>query len=259
MTRTHLCDLDLEVLNPIETKKIIGGNWYDYTYHDIPEVIISGGGGGYDGGGWGYDPSHGGNDYPDYGGGGSGSNSGGPGQGSLPSAPTHICQQLAGSATCATMALNYVANYFGGTGLTSSDFAEFAGQNFYNMLLGQGGLSNSQMQTAVNTFFQNTIIDGSNGNNIANELNAGHPILGAIDQGGGIAHEVVIIGFDATAGTITYMDSIAGGVQTSNISGAGSVSFTGSLFAISGLNSNSIVDKYKNDTNDVTGCSICGH
>lgn len=257
MTKAHLCDLDLEVLNPIETKKIVGGNWYDY--HDIPEVVIpwDGGGGGDPWGGW-QDPSHGGNDYPDYGG-GSGSSSGGPGQGALPSAPTHICQQAAGSATCATMALNYVANYFGGTGLSSSDFAEFAGQNFYAMLGGAGGLSSSQMQAAVNTFFQNTIIDGSNGNNIANELNAGHPILGTIDQGGGIGHEVVIVGFDATAGTITYMDSIAGGVQTSNISGAGSVSFTGSLFAISGLNSNSIVDKYKNDTNDVTACSICGH
>lgn len=244
---------DFEVLNPIETKKVAGGGW---GY--IDEVVIWGDSGGGDWWGDYYDPYYGGNDYPDYGGGGSGS-SGGPGQGSLPSAPTHICQQLAGSATCATMALNYVANYFGGTGLSSSDFAEFSGQNFYSMLGGAGGLNTSQMQAAVNTFFQNTIIDGSNGNNIANELNAGHPILGAIDQGGGIAHEVVIIGFDATAGTISYMDSIAGGVQTSNISGAGAVSFTGSLFAISGLNSNSIVNKYRTDTNDVTACSICGH
>ncbi|CAH0295517.1 papain-like cysteine protease family protein [Chryseobacterium sp. Bi04] len=254
MTRTHFCDLDLEVLNPIETKKIIGGNWYDYT--NIGEVVIpwdGGGGGGYDGG---YDPTHGGNDYPDYGGGGSGSNSGGPGQGSLPSAPTHICQQLAGSATCATMALNYVANYFGGTGLTSSDFAEFTGQNFFAMLGGAGGLSSSQLQTAVNTFFQNTIIDGSNGNTIANELNGGHPILGTIDQGGGVGHEVVITNFDASAGTVTYMDSIQGGPKTSSLS---TVSFTGPLFAISGLNNNSIVQKYRTDTNDVTACSICGH
>lgn len=250
--RVQLSDLDLQVLNPIETKKIIGGNWYDY--HDIPEVVIPWDGGGGDGGWWGNEPWYP-SDGGDYGG-GSGGNDGGPGQGSLPSAPTHMCLQSASAATCATMALNYVANYFGGTGLTSSDFAEFAGQNFSDMMLGVGGLNSSQMQAAVNTFFQNTIIDGTNGNNIANELNAGHPILGTIDQGGGVGHEVVIVGFDSGAGTVTYMDSLVGGVQTSNIS---SLSFTGSLFAISGLNTNSIVNKYSTDTNDVSGCSICGH
>ncbi|MCJ8153287.1 C39 family peptidase [Chryseobacterium sp. SSA4.19] len=253
-TRTNFSTIGFEILNPIETKKIIGGNWYDY--HDIPEVVIPwDGGGGNDGGWWGNDPwypDNGGGDY----GGGSGGSGGGPGQGSLPSAPTHMCLQTAGVATCATMALNYVANYFGGTGLTSSDFAEFAGQNFVDMMSGLGGLNTSQMQAAVNTFFQNTIIDGSNGITIANELNAGHPILGTIDQGGGVGHEVVIVGFDSGAGTVTYMDSLVGGVQTYNVS---TITFTGSLFAISGLNNNSIVNKYKTDTNDISGCSICGH
>lgn len=254
-TKTHLGDLDLEVLNPIETKKVLGGGWNDYDYHEIDEVIIWGGGGGYDGGGWGYDPSHGGNDYPDYGGGGS-DNSGGPGDGSLPSPPTHICTQGDFSKTCATMALSYVANYFGGTGLTSSDFAEMSGIQYTGMLTGMAeGLNNSQLQSIMGSIFQSTIIDGTNGNTIANELNSGHPILGSIDQGGGIGHEVVITGFNSSAGTITYMDSLVGGAVTASVS---SVSFVGSLFAVSGLQNNATVDKYKSDTNDVK-CSICGH
>lgn len=242
---------DFEVLNPIETKKVIGGWW---GYRDI-EPIDLGTWGGNDWGSWwdnsglpgtGGNPDYGGGDY----GGGSGSSSG-----SSSSFPSHICTQAPGSATCATMAMSYVANYFGGNGITSSDFAQFAGQNFNSMLAGQGGLNYSQLHAAVNTFFQNTIIDGTNGNAILNELNAGHPILGTIDQGGGIGHEVVITGFDSSAGTVTYMDSIAGGAVTANIS---TVSFMGSLFAISGLQNNTIVDKYKNDTDDVSACTICG-
>ncbi|WP_449397611.1 hypothetical protein [Chryseobacterium wanjuense] len=76
-----------------------------------------------------------------------------------------------------------------------------------------------------------------------------------IDQGGGIGHEVVIIGFDSGAGTITYMDSLVGGAVTSNVS---SISFTGSLFAVSGIQNNALVNQYKSDTNDIK-CSICGH
>ena len=240
---------DFEVLNPIETKQVVGGGWWGY----IEEVVIWGNSGGGDWGDWWNNsglPGTGGN--PDNGGGYGGY---GGGSGSSSSFPSHICAQLPGSATCATMAMSYVANYFGGTGITSSDFAQFAGQNFYSMLLGQGGLSNSQLQAAVNTFFQSSIIDGTNGNAISNALNSGSPILGSIDQGGGIAHEVVITGFNSSAGTVTYMDPIAGGAVTSNIS---AVSFTGPLFAISGLQNNTIVNKYKNDTDDVSACTICG-
>jgi hypothetical protein len=75
-TKAHFSDLDLEVLNPIETKKVLGGGWDDYFPRDgqIDEVIIWGSSGGGDyGDWWGYDPTHGGNDYPsDWGGGGSG-------------------------------------------------------------------------------------------------------------------------------------------------------------------------------------------
>lgn len=74
-TKTQLGDLDLEILNPIETKKIIGGNWYDY--HDIPEVTIPWDGGG-GSGGWddypGHGPGDGGGPGGDYGGGSGGSN-----------------------------------------------------------------------------------------------------------------------------------------------------------------------------------------
>lgn len=244
-TQRQTNNWDFEVLNPIETKKLVGGGW---GY--IDEVVIWG-----DYNDWGnwwdnsglYDPSNPyGNDGRDYGGGGS----------SDPSTPpsTHICTQLAGSATCGPMTLSYVANHFGGTGISSSDFAEFTGQNYLSMLAGQGGMSNSQMQAAVNTFFNNTIIDGSS-TSYSSSLGAGNLILATIDQGGGIGHEVVITNFDSSTGEITYMDSVVGGSDKVNINTA---NFIGSKFAISGLKDNNIVDKYKNDSNDIV-CSICGH
>lgn len=46
-TKAQLGDLDLEVLNPVETKKVLGGAWYDYDGY-IPTVEIP-----WDGNDWG--------------------------------------------------------------------------------------------------------------------------------------------------------------------------------------------------------------
>ncbi|POR21772.1 hypothetical protein BWK58_11910 [Flavobacterium columnare] len=180
--------MDLEIINPIESKKILGGDWYNDPTWDLGqlrEVYVGGsssGGGWYDPfGGWGDPWSNNSGSY-DYGSGG-GSNDGGPGEGKLPSPPNHICTQLNQGTTCATMALSYVANYLGGTGLTSSDFAEMVGNDYLSMLIGMpnpmtnvfsDGLSGAQISTIMSNVFQSTIIDGST-NSLVTNLNSGHP------------------------------------------------------------------------------------
>jgi hypothetical protein len=261
--RKQISDLkmDVEIVNPIESKTIMGGDWYD---HDLGwlNITITGGGGGTDFGTfWGNynDGSTWGNQGGDYYGNGGGS---GPGDGSLPNHPEHICAQLPQARTCATMALSYAANYLGATGLTSSDFAEMVGKDYLSMFTGmpnsngivEEGLNGSQIATIMSTIFQSTTIDGSF-NSIISNLNSGHPILATIDQGGGIGHEVVIVEVDANAGILTYMDSLTGGPVKSSVN---AISFTGSLYSVSGVQNNSIVNQYKHDTNDFK-CSICGH
>ena len=255
-SRRQISDLkmDLEIINPIESKTLLGGEWYN---GQLDTVYVWGSGYQYTYGGD-YQLSSGMYDYGgdwnnyggDYGGGG-----GGYGDGQTTEFPDHICKQESYGATCATIALSYVANYFGATGLTASDFAEMSGQNYDAMHYGIGGLTGANISTIMNNVFQSTIIDGSTAS-IESNLNVGNPILATIDYGSGVRHEVVITGFDAYAGTVSFMDSISGGLETKNIN---SVAFTNQLYAVTGVQTNSIVNQYKNDKNDVTYCTICGH
>lgn len=269
--------LDIEIVNPIESKSLFGGcdycDGYDSNFSHYGGALnnVNVGGGqstsnsyssNWDS--WGYYFGYS-SDWNNYGedNNGSGGTSGGGGDGSvvltdpvdLRDAPDHICTQLNQGTTCATMALSYVANYLGATGLTSSDFAEMSGKNYLSMQFGtQEGLDNTQLASIISTIFESSTIDGSS-DSIVSNLSSGHPILATIDQGGGIGHEVVIVGFDPNAGTVKYMDSLVGGLVESHVS---TLSFTGSLYAVSGVQNNSTVDKYKSDTNDVT-CGVCGH
>jgi hypothetical protein len=271
--------MDLEIINPIESKKVLGGDWYyeldnvniygderwsyGYGNDEGGMTIVYGGGGSsnQDYGGW-WDSNLGGN-YNDHGSWGGGNTGGGPDGSSDPTFPDHICTQADYSSTCATMALSYVANYFGATGLTSSDFAEMVGNDYLSMLTGQpnpitdifsDGLTGAQISTIMSSVFQSTIIDGSTASMESN-LNSGNPILATIDLGGGNGHEVVIVGFNASLGTVSYMDSMVGGLVTSNLN---AVTFTSQLYAVTGVQNNATVNQYKNDTNDIK-CSICGH
>jgi Peptidase_C39 like family len=169
----------------------------------------------------------------------------------------HICEQLDGARTCATMALSYVANYFGVTGLTSSDFAEAFGKNYTNMAVGvEDGLNENQIGSLMTTMFQSNLLDGSTFS-IVTSLNNGNPILATITtQGSNFGHEVVIIGYDSNAGTINYMDSLAGGEVQAQIS---SLYFGASMYAVTGVQNNNIVNLLKNDTNDISFCRICNH
>ncbi|MCJ8153288.1 C39 family peptidase [Chryseobacterium sp. SSA4.19] len=248
--KTQLSGLDLEVLNPIETKKIIGGNWYDY--HDIPEVVIPwDGGGGNDGGWWGNDPW-----YPDNGGGDYGGGSGsGPGNGSGDSFPDHICKQGTNANTCAANALSYAAGHFGATGLTASDFAEMAGKDFSNMAYNNGpGLNGGDLSDIVMNVFDNNVI-GFGISDIITATSAGNPVIGIIENpGGNDGHVVVIVGANAN-GTVSFMDSMTGSMTTANMS---NINFVGNFVQLTGVKDNALVNHYKNDTNDASACSICG-
>lgn len=248
--KTHLSSLDLEVLNPIETKKIIGGNWYDY--HDIPEVNIPwDGGGGNDGGWWGNEPwypSDGGGDY----GGGSGGSSNGPGESPF---PDHICKQGTNANTCAANALSYAAGHFGATGLTASDFADMAGKDFFNMAFNNGaGLTAGELGNIVSNVFDNNVI-GMQISDIMTATGSGNPVIGIIENpGGNDGHVVVIVGADAN-GTVSFMDSMTGTMSSANIN---NVNFTGNFVQLTGVKDNALVNQYKNDANDVSACTVCG-
>ena len=248
--------MDLEIINPIESKKVLGGDWYNDPdpkgYDWMQPVYVY-----YDYGGW-WDNNLPDN-YNDPGSWGGGDYTGGSPDGSPdPTFPDHICVQLDNGTTCAPMSLSYVANYYGATGLTSSDFAEMAGKNYNSMLMGfEEGLDNNQIQHIMSTVFQSTQINTYA--DIASNANNGIPILATIDQGSGIGHEVVITGLNMSNGDITYMDSMSGAREVRNLfNSANPISFIGSMYAVTGVQNNATVNQYKNDTND-TKCGICGH
>ncbi|WP_374505772.1 hypothetical protein [Flavobacterium sp.] len=251
--------MDLEIINPIESKKVLGGDWY---FEDPPAGYIweqsayawnnyHADQGGQDYGGW-WDDALGGN-YNDPGSwdnnGGGGSPDGSPN----PTFPDHICkQQLSSSMDCTPIVMSYVANYFGATGLTSSDFAEMVGQNYQFMSAGYGGFSDADINTVLSSVFQSTTIDNSL-SSIAAQVNSGNPIIAGFDNPNGTSHEVVITNVENNV--ITYMDpGIGDKVSVDYKSG-----MFFELYAISGVQNNNLVNQYKNDTNDISFCPICGH
>lgn len=110
--------LDLEIINPIKSKTILGGDLYDVTVTGYlnrsfyyprdafnPDWL----------------PVHDQDPWDNW---------GEPAQyNENPSYPDHICQQYEKGSTCVPMTLSYLANYWGGFGIASSDFAEYLGKN----------------------------------------------------------------------------------------------------------------------------------
>jgi hypothetical protein len=274
---------EFEIINPIESKSLFGGNGYSNDPNNNPNgptynggtlnTVYIGGHGPSSGtfygtnntlnGGYAHDwNNHGGHNNGGYGGTSSGSgqwvnNDSGQGEGELPNHSSHICAQISGGDTCAIMALSYVANYFGATGLTASDFAEMAGKSFVQMVAGaQGGLTTSELNNIVSDIFQSVEI--SSYQEIDTNLNSGHPVIATINQGG-YGHEVVITSINLKNGDVSYMDPLTGGPVTNNlVSSTNPITFVGSMHAISGIQNNTTVNQYKNDTNDIK-CGICGH
>ena len=266
---------DLEIVNPIESKNLFGGCeyhsycsctgsliiWNNYNnsnnnYNDNSNHILNGGyHSDWDKANWGndynnnnYDPWVD-NNHEHY-------TTDNLYDAHLDSYDKHICTQLDGSTTCATMALSYLANHFGATGLSSSDFAEMAGKNYMAMTIGsEEGLNGVQLTNIMASIFNSTLIQSYD--QIIASLNNNHPVLASIQVGAGIGHEVVITYLDTVSGNISYMDSWSGTLVNSNMI-SNNIVFAGNMFEVSGIQNNSKVNQYKNDSNDII-CTICGH
>jgi hypothetical protein len=284
-TRKQIANLslDIEIVNLIESKALFGGCTYQpcdnscrtyggwqngtpifvygtspsYNPHDTV-VPIGFGPGGSGGGGEGGGSSGGGSaEIIDL-------NNNGTDDSQERKYDKHICKQFPISATCAPISLGYVANYYGAVGLTASDFAEMVGYNYSFMFAGiQDGLTPQQLATIMSSIFQSTQI--STYEQIASNANNGIPVLATINVGtsnGGntiIGHEVVITGLNTTSGEMTYMDSITGGIVTTNLLNSTSpISFIGTMYAVEGIKNNPTVDQYRLDIDDVSHCNICG-
>lgn len=239
---------DFEVLNPIETKKVVGGDWWRY----IDEVVIP-----WDGTDWGdwwdgsglYDPSN------PYGNGGNDSGSGGNNNPDQNGFPDHICKQGPNANTCAANALSYAAGYFGASGITASDFAEMVGKDYYNMAFNNGaGLTAGEIGNIVDNVFNNNVI-GFQLSDLIYATGSGNPVIGLIaNPSGNDGHAVVIVGADAN-GTVCFMDSMTGNMNSANLN---TINFVGNFVQLTGVKDNALVNQAKNDTNDISACSICG-
>jgi len=208
MKRTaQLGDLDLEVLNPVETKKVLGGAWYDYDdyrYHDIEGIIMDGGNGG-GGGGWDYYPGHGPGD-----GGGPGDYGGGGGTGSGPGESVHLPHkvtmdtQLSGMGACVSYAMAFAASYLG-TNISGNSMAVHnatvlgVGVNVTTQI----GLTVAQAQTAIQAYFNTNSLN--NMGQLENAINQNHTVIA-----GPSGHEVNIIGYDNNTSTFDTWDPNTG-------------------------------------------------
>ena len=231
-TKTHFSDLDLEVLNPIETKKVLGGGWDDYFPRDgqIDEVIIWGnsGGGNY-GDWWGYDPTHGGNDYPsDWGGGGNGGNPVDPH--TVTGLPASVEQQIGGACVSYAIAFASTANNHSLTGAQAAlQISQSLNIPINNVLL--TGLTYSQTIQAVNTILDTHPLM-SNVGAITTAIDNNNVVIGNLDPSSNVGHEVVIVGYDNSAGTFTIADSQTG---TYHDVSQGDINLYGGLYEITGV------------------------
>jgi hypothetical protein len=231
-TKTQLGDLDLEVLNPIETKKIIGGNWYDYT--NIGEVVIhwDGGSGGNDGGGWGYDPTHGGGDYPGDWGGGSGGNNGGGDPHTVSGLPAAVEQQIGGACVSYAIAFAATANSHALTGAQAAlQIAQGLNIPMANVMF--TGLTYAQTIQAVNTVLDTNPLM-SNVGAITGAIDNNNVVIANLGAEANVGHEVVIVGYDNDAGTFTIANSQSSSANGYDTVSQSDINLYGGLFEITG-------------------------
>lgn len=199
-SRKQIKDLqtDLEVINPIESKTILGGDWYndDMWGGWLDEVVIGGGSSG--GGGW-YDPwggygdpwgdTQGGYGW-DYGGGGSGSYTG---PGNLPST---VEQQLGSMGACVSYAMAFMSTVLGHS-ITGANMALHNAQalNLSIMTTITTGLTPAQATQAIQSYFNTTALTSNA--QIITALDSGHGVLANYN-----GHEVAIVNHSGTNYTV---------------------------------------------------------
>jgi hypothetical protein len=202
--------MDVEIVNPIESKTIMGGDWYD---HDLGwlNITITNGGGTDFGTFWGNynDGSTWGNQGGDYYG------NGGPSDlfsHSLPDLPAVVPQQLNTLGSCVSYAVSFVSNYLGHEtnplkvafnmdkilGLPSI----MSATQIYSTSFNQGLTSPLQATQVINSYFNTNQITTIAQTNAA--IDSNHPVIAnyiteaASAANGNIAtaHEVVIVEYN---------------------------------------------------------------
>jgi hypothetical protein len=235
---------DIEVMNPIESKSLFGGNGYSNDPNNNPNgptynggtlnTVYIGGHGPSSGtfygtnntlnGGFAHDwNNYGGNNHGSYGGGGYGDMGGanhgwidlnGDGindnsidqQCQLNNLPQSVNQQIGNLCTMESMA--FIANLLGSNATLDSILTSI-GKNpqivtsvLDSVTLAQQGLTITQLSTAVNSLFFNTVATSVGQIQLA--LCNGQPALTTIN---GNTHAVTIVGYDSTTATFTVADS----------------------------------------------------
>lgn len=240
-SRKQIKDLltDLEVINPIESKTILGGDWYDNDFW-IQEVVIIGesGGGWYDPfGGWG-DPwgdNIGGHGW-DYGG---SSGDGGSGQNGIPNLPSTVEQQLGSMGACVSYAMAFMSSYLGHS-ITGANMAVQIAQAL-NLSIGTTfttGLTPAQATQAIQSYFNTTTLTTTEQIINAVETNQNGVLANVYvtDASGNnipnLGHEVVIVDYDPGTGTFTAADSTTGAYETYN---SNQINLGGGIYEITGV------------------------
>lgn len=227
-SKINLAELDLELINPIESKTILGGDWYDVNGGWLDEVVIGGDSGG-SGGGW-YDPFGGNGGYNDgsswgdqgggyYGGGGGGSSSGAYGQ--IPNLPASVEQQLGSMGACVSYAMSFMSGVLGQP-TTGLNMALHNSQTLHLPIQTTTitGLTPAESATAIQSYFYTTTL--TNTTQIINAIEIGHhgvlANLYVFDAQNNVipnlGHEVALVGYDATTGLFMAADSNTGAYET---------------------------------------------
>lgn len=214
--RKQIADLsmDLEIINPIESKTILAGGWYDNGYG----ITITYGGGS-SGGDYSYDSSGGSysSDWNNI----DGSNGNGGGGGAeydgVPNLPSTVEQQLGSMGACVSYAMSFVSGVLGHQ-LNGATMALHNAQtlNISVQTTMTTGLSTSEASQAIQSYFFTTAL--TNTAQIVNALEVGqHAVLANVvvydNQHNviqGLGHEVALVDYDASTGLFTAADSNTG-------------------------------------------------
>ncbi|WP_347053574.1 C39 family peptidase [Flavobacterium olei] len=237
--RNEINDLDLEIIDPIESKTILGGYLYDenpgggwsgdgssssppnggyYNNGDGITIIGHGSGGSNSGSygdwgssGWGQDHSS----QWDY---GNGQNQGGGGgdysyvDTTLPNLPQYPpVQQYKGA--CVMTSASFVASLFGSVQSPEFMMSEYGSKNNMNQMQHTlalfNGLGHDQQVAFLLQQFNMTGL--STVTEMTAAIDRGHPVMGVIMVGQNTGHEVTIVGYDYSTGNFTIADTIYGG------------------------------------------------
>lgn len=220
---------ELEIINPIESKKILGGDWYDDWWIQLDEVYLGSTGGDdwwEDDNSWWQDfsdPNYWDNDYY-----GNGSSDNGE---TIPNLPSTVEQQLGSMGACVSYAMAFMSTTLGHpiTGANMAlDIAQTQGLNMTTVL--QSGLDFNQTNLAIANHFNFNVLH--NVADIQNAvLNNNHGVLANlyVPSDPNMGHEVVIVDYIASSNNVLIADSNTG---TYHYVSANDINFNGGVFEI---------------------------